>query len=80
MSSVRSLANLFCANCDEITVHRAERCIHCSAPNRQSGNPPVPRPSRQYGYATMSRKQYDHEAVQRARAARHRILSQRGRT
>lgn len=43
MSSVRSLTNLFCSQCNEITMHRAERCIHCPASNQQSGNPPVPK-------------------------------------
>jgi hypothetical protein len=80
MSSVRSLTNLFCSNCNEVTMHRAERCIHCTEPNQQSGNPPVPRPERAYGYNTMKGDQYSAalqaqgDARRRARAARHQVM------
>lgn len=43
MSTVRALTNLLCATCNEITLHRAESCIHCNTQNHRSGNPPVPR-------------------------------------
>jgi hypothetical protein len=41
--SVRALANLHCANCSDVTLHRANVCVRCDTPNNASGNPPVPR-------------------------------------
>jgi hypothetical protein len=70
MTSVKALVFLHCANCQDTVLHTANRCNSCQAPNTSSGNPPVPRP-RRYGYATMKAKHYDHEAVRRARRARH---------
>jgi hypothetical protein len=81
--SVRALANLFCAECSEITIHRDNRCIHCSLPSKASGNPPVPRP-RPFGYLAMPREQYHparaEQGAARRRAARARHqFHQRGR-
>lgn len=76
MSSVRSLAYLFCTTCDQVVMHRANVCIECDTQNQDSGNPPVPRPRIERRAST---KHHDPGAVRRARAARHQIL-QRGRT
>lgn len=74
MTSVKALVFLHCATCQDTVLHAANRCNECKTLNTSSGNPPVPRPKRDYGYATMSRKQYDDGARQRARAARHQIM------
>lgn len=87
MNSVRSMAKLHCANCADITLHAANVCQApgCGAINRDSGNPPVPREKRPYGYATVKHQKYDHakaeagEARRRAARARHAHMQQRGR-
>lgn len=70
MTNVRALANLFCNQCAEITMHNAGRCIHCTLPNRQSGNPPVPKTSRQWGQRSPEGEQRRIEALRARHAAR----------
>lgn len=72
MTSIRSLANYFCARCQEITMHRADRCIHCSTRNTTSG--PAPRQPSNYGQKADSaaRRIEGLAARNRARAARNR--------
>ena len=84
MSSVRALAHLHCDNCGEQTLHSNNVCQRdgCGQVNRDSGNPPVPKP-RPFGYGGMKRSQYNQakaeqgDARRRAARARHQVL-QRG--
>lgn len=80
MTSVRGLSNLHCSTCNEVTLHSRNLCVRCDTPNHSSGNPPVPRPARPYGYSTMKAVNYDARAEQaaarrRARAARAKALT-----
>jgi predicted amidophosphoribosyltransferase len=82
--SVRALANLFCATCQDTWMHERNVCRRCSTPNNSSGNPPVPRQPKPYGYANIRADQISaahteqHQARKRAALARHRLLNQRG--
>jgi hypothetical protein len=86
MSSIRALANLLCARCGDVTLHASNVCQRdgCGQINRDSGNPPVPRP-RPFGYSAMKHAQYNQaraeqgNARRRARRARHQF-HQRGHT
>lgn len=78
--STSALANLFCATCNDTRMHERNVCRRCGTTNHSSGNAPVPRPARAYGYATMKAIHYDAAIEQaaarrRARAARHQQLS-----
>lgn len=74
--STRAFAYLSCAHCKDVVLHRGNVCVRCATSNHSSGNAPVPR-AREYGYASMPRKQYAAAqaslARKRARAARHQL-------
>lgn len=84
MTSVRGLSNLYCGTCRDTWIHEAGVCRRCGTPNKASGNPPVPRTPRVYGYSTV--KNYSaahieqHQARKRAALARHQHLRARGHT
>lgn len=79
VTTTRSLANLFCSTCREVTQHDYNVCPRCATPNNSSARAPIPRP---HGYGAMKAKQFDASmaeqgaARRRARIARHQI--QRG--
>lgn len=82
MTSIRALSNLHCANCGEVTLHASNVCqaTGCGQINRDSGNPPVPRQKRLYGYSTIKARDYSASAAEqsaarrRARQARHQVM------
>lgn len=85
MTSLRALANLLCVNCGDVTLHSSNVCQRegCGQVNRDSGNPPVPRP-RPFGYLAMPRPQYnqvraEHGAARRRAARARHQFHQRGR-
>jgi hypothetical protein len=79
MATVRSLAYLLCAKCNDTTLHSSNVCQRegCGEVNRNSGNPPVPRPTAAH---TIRAVNYDARAEQaaarrRARQARAKATS-----
>lgn len=72
--SAAALDKVLCTECNEVTLHRRNACIHCGTVSHASANKPVPR-ERPYGYATLKPENYNARAEQatarrRARAAR----------
>jgi len=81
MTSVRSLAWLHCATCDDTTLHDYNRCRKCQTPNNSSGNPPVPKPKSAHLKRSAAGEARRVEALRAYHAARRaRNNFQRGRT
>jgi hypothetical protein len=66
--SVRDLAHLFCTKCNEVSLHKFNRCLECETPNKASGNPPVPRP--RFGIRKAFNLDRAEQGAARRRAAR----------
>jgi len=84
MSSVRSFTMLTCQGTEcggALTMHDALGCIHCKAPNNQSGRPPIPR-AKPYtrSKAGEQRRIESLRAHHAAKRARNQAMAQRGRT
>lgn len=83
MTSKGGLANLFCLECQEQTLHRGNACIHCASNNTSSSRPPIPKPYERFN--TIRHEQHNAAVAEqgaarrRARAARHQVM-QRGRS